>query len=210
MDITGRIPDWLRRQRKTSRKRGLQEYVDFVRRDQHLSPLSQLPDVETSVWSSMVGGLILGASAAWLLTPNTGRRNRAMIRDKMAHLWHANARAVSTFSHRRAKYMRGSLTGLAHEGRQVIHHQEFEPPDLDQYLKHRVETEIFRRPEVPKGDINIGAVNGIVTVRGTAASTALIEQIVGDIRRVEGVQEVINLLKTPEEAANLNYSPLKR
>ena len=65
-------------------------------------------------------------------------------------------------------------------------------PD-DATLRDRVESELFRDPEVPKGDMNIDAAAGVVTLRGTV-DAGLVEDLAVRVGAVEGVVRVENLL----------------
>jgi osmotically-inducible protein OsmY len=69
-------------------------------------------------------------------------------------------------------------------------------PD-DVTLARKVETEIFRSAEVPKGQINVNAENGVVVLRGEVEEPKLIRDLEEKTRNVQGVQEVENLLHTP-------------
>ncbi len=69
-------------------------------------------------------------------------------------------------------------------------------PD-DVTLARKVETEIFRDAEVPKGQINVNAENGVVVLRGEVEEPELIRDLEAKTRNVQGVQEVENLLHTP-------------
>jgi osmotically-inducible protein OsmY len=71
-----------------------------------------------------------------------------------------------------------------------------EEPD-DATLAHKVETELFRDPDVPKGDINVNAEKGVVYLRGQVADEGLAETLGKSARKIQGVREVENLLHTP-------------
>src|SRR6188474_454083 len=62
-------------------------------------------------------------------------------------------------------------------------------PD-DVTLARQVESEIFGDADVPK-----------VVLRGEVVSAEMIEELVSKARKVQGVQEVENLLHTPGQAA---------
>ena len=68
----------------------------------------------------------------------------------------------------------------------------------DVTLTRKVETEIFRDADVPKGQINVNAEYGRVVLRGEVESEDLIRDLVERTRRVEGVKDVENLLHTPD------------
>lgn len=68
-------------------------------------------------------------------------------------------------------------------------------PD-DARLRDRVESELFRDPALPKGDIVIDAVGGVVTLRGQV-DPALLEDLPVRVAAVEGVVDVRSLLHAP-------------
>ncbi len=71
----------------------------------------------------------------------------------------------------------------------------------DSTLARKVESEIFRDPKIPKGELNVSAVDGIVALRGQVAESDLISEIVKRTKKVEGVRDVENLLHTPRTEA---------
>ena len=87
----------------------------------------------------------------------------------------------------------------AHALKQKATHlrEEAKPQPDDVTLARKVETEIFRDADVPKGKINVNAENGKVVLRGEVDSPELIEDLVEKARNVQGVQEVESLLHTP-------------
>lgn len=72
--------------------------------------------------------------------------------------------------------------------------------ERDQEVNERVEGELFRDASVPKGQININTVDGVVYVRGTANGQEQIAEIERRIKAIEGVDAVINLLRLPTTA----------
>jgi osmotically-inducible protein OsmY len=71
----------------------------------------------------------------------------------------------------------------------------------DTTLARKVETEIFRAPDVPKGDIVVSAAFGRITLRGSVADAALASRLAAEAAQVPGVQSVENLLHAPAEEA---------
>jgi len=69
-------------------------------------------------------------------------------------------------------------------------------PD-DATLALKVETEIFRDSDIPKGRINVDAENGKVVLRGEVEQPELIKDLEKRTKKVQGVQEVENLLHVP-------------
>jgi hypothetical protein len=130
----------------------------------------------------------LGAALAYFFDPENGKRRRKMVTKRLAGL-----------SRRRGKRLARSgastTPGLKQE---AVHTSEEEKPQPDDVtLARKVESEIFRDPDVPKGKIDVNAENGKVVLRGEADSLEMIEELVGSARKVQGVQEVESLLHTP-------------
>jgi osmotically-inducible protein OsmY len=75
--------------------------------------------------------------------------------------------------------------------------EEVKPQPDDVTLTRKVETEIFRDADVPKGQINVNAENGVVVLRGEVDQQDLIKELEERTRKVQGVRAVENLLHTP-------------
>jgi len=73
-------------------------------------------------------------------------------------------------------------------------------PD-DATLALKVETEILSDPDIPKGQINVDAENGKVVLRGEVEQPELIKDLEQRTKKVQGVQEVENLLHVPGASA---------
>jgi osmotically-inducible protein OsmY len=68
-------------------------------------------------------------------------------------------------------------------------------------LARKVESEIFRGADVPKGRINVNVEDGVVYLRGELEQPDLIEDLGVQARKVQGVLAVENLLHVPGEEA---------
>lgn len=79
--------------------------------------------------------------------------------------------------------------------------------DNDATLTDRVKTALFRDQSVAKGDIDVNAVNGVVTLRGQVSDAELPARLEDDARKVSGVRDVQNLLHGPGEAAQAASPP---
>jgi hypothetical protein len=66
-------------------------------------------------------------------------------------------------------------------------------PD-DATLARKVETELFRDPEVPKGQISVNAQRGVVQLRGEVPSAEMLTELVERAREINGVRDVESLL----------------
>lgn len=142
-------------------------------------------------------GAAVGAAVALLLDPKTGRRRRALVRDKLGH----GARVLGRTARRRARAVPGPVRGALHDAAErAPWHTTPPPPDEAQFIKDRVESELGRDPAIALGSINIDAADGIVRVRGTVADAQTAERIVQRAAAVEGVRAVQSLLHTPDGA----------
>jgi osmotically-inducible protein OsmY len=96
---------------------------------------------------------------------------------------------------RRRAYAKNRLVGLANQAKVSTERTRAHPDDAT--LAHKVETELFRDPDVPKGKININAENGKVVLRGEVDQPELIADLEERTRNIHGVHTVENLLHTP-------------
>jgi osmotically-inducible protein OsmY len=117
----------------------------------------------------------LGAALAYFFDPQNGRARRKETIKRIVQL---------------SQRQGGRLTARA------------QPDDVT--LARQVESEIFGDADVPKGQINVNAEEGKVVLRGEVESAEMIEELVSKARKVQGVQEVENLLHTPGQAAPMH------
>ena len=91
------------------------------------------------------------------------------------------------------------------KGARLFHSRPAErvQPD-DVTLAHKVETELFRPADVPKGQININVQHGIVQLRGEVPQPEMIHDLVDRARRITGVRDVENLLHLPGTPAPMH------
>ena len=67
----------------------------------------------------------------------------------------------------------------------------------DLTLKAKVESEVFRPADAPKGDVDVNVENGVVYLRGQVEQPELIQDLELRVRAVQGVRDVENLLRAP-------------
>ena len=92
-----------------------------------------------------------------------------------------------------AKGMAGSAPGV---GRPPAEERLNDPA-----LAQKVESEVFRDKDIPKGNLNVNVENGVVYLRGEVTDRAIMDELVARARNVDGVRGVENLLHLPSEAA---------
>lgn len=73
----------------------------------------------------------------------------------------------------------------------------------DPALARKVESEIFRAEDAPKGSVNVNAENGVIYLRGEVKHPEDIKALGDAARKVAGVKEVKNLLHTPGSEAKM-------
>jgi osmotically-inducible protein OsmY len=137
---------------------------------------------------NLVCGAGAGAALLYFLDPNLGRRRRNIARDRAAAIVRRGARGVA----RRSRLASATLYGLE----QKLTHSAAgtTAPPNDATLALKVESEVFRDPDVPKGQININAEYGTIVLRGEVRRPEQVRSIEAAVKRVPGVRSVENLL----------------
>ena len=126
----------------------------------------------------------LGAALRYFLDRSSGATRRAQARSRVSR--------VLGFLRERG------VLGQSAPGRSI---------DLnDTTLAHKVETEIFRDADVPKGQINVNAEDGVVILRGEVERSELIKDLEEKTRSVRGVKGVENLLHLPGVEAEMHQA----
>jgi osmotically-inducible protein OsmY len=143
-------------------------------------------------------GVLIGWALGYFLDPQQGKRRRAVARD-----WSlARLRRLGRQARRRGRYVVSQANGTwqrkRHEGRGPT----TQPDDVT--LTHKVESTIFRDPNVPKGQIVVNAERGIVYLRGEVPEQSMAEELVQRTREVQGVLAVESLLHLPGEQARMH------
>jgi len=133
----------------------------------------------------------LGAALAYFFDPDNGRKRRK----------EAIKRAAKRFRQagRRAQGVTAHAQGLKERATHLSEQEKSQPDDVT--LARKVESEIFRAADVPKGQINVNVEDGVVYLRGELEQPDLIEDLGAQARNVQGVRAVENLLHVPGEEA---------
>ena len=66
----------------------------------------------------------------------------------------------------------------------------------DVTLARKVESELFRPADVPKGSISVNVNDGVVELRGELTDQKQIEELGDNAKKIDGVKDVRNLLHT--------------
>jgi osmotically-inducible protein OsmY len=130
----------------------------------------------------------LGALVAYFFDPQNGRTRRALARDRIPALFRRGSERIE----RAGRSVSAEAYGVKQKAKHLKEEEKPQPDDVT--LARKVETEIFRDADVPKGQINVNAENGKIVLRGEVEQPQLIKDLEKRTKKVQGVQEVENLL----------------
>jgi len=136
-------------------------------------------------------GLAAGVVLEFLADPRSGRRRRHDLVSRSGGLVRHGLRRTG----RGARGVAADAYGLT---QRLLHVRERRKEYDDVTLAHKVETVLFRNRDVPKGQINVNAENGVVYLRGEAPTAELIDELVDRARKIQGVLDVESLLHLPQ------------
>jgi osmotically-inducible protein OsmY len=142
-------------------------------------------------------GGALGVLLAYFFDPQNGKRRRATTRDRAAGFVRSSSRQAA----RAGRGVAAEAYGVA----QKAQHLKEQPKDFDDAtLADKIRSEVLRDPELPKGQININVQEGVVQLRGEVPQPELIDELVEQTRKVQGVRDVENLLHLPGTKAPMH------
>src|SRR3954467_1481884 len=144
--------------------------------------------------TTFVAGAGIGAAAAYFLDQESGNRRRKLAADKAGRFTREGAGTVQGA----AQSAGAQAKGVAAKAQHKVTGGDSAPGD-DNTLKNKVETEIFRDADAPKGSVDITVVEGIVELRGQVDEQATAEALEMKTRMVSGVRDVRNMLHLPGE-----------
>jgi osmotically-inducible protein OsmY len=143
-------------------------------------------------------GVFLGWLAAYLFDPRLGRSRRVTARDWLL----ARGRRLLRRGERVQRHATATAIGKTQA---FMHRREARKPQPDDAtLAHKVETIIFRDADVPKGQINVNAEDGVVTLRGEVPDETMLNALIERTREIAGVRGVESLLHLPGQDAPMH------
>jgi len=144
--------------------------------------------------AAFLAGSGAGVAAEYLLEPQHGKRRRHVLRD-----WtQARLRRGAREAGRKAQYAAGKATGLAADATPPAR----DPSELnDPALAAKVETELFRPEDAPKGKVDVNVENRVVYLRGEVQTPEQREDLINRAKAVEGIARAESLLHLPGEPA---------
>lgn len=134
-----------------------------------------------------------GAAVMYYLDPLTGRRRRALVRDRGLAVSHDAGRFVRAKSHRAADQARGMLA----RARSAL----VDAPVDDDRLHERIRARLGRVVAHP-GQVNVDVNHGYVVLRGRASPGEIdaLNQTLSDMRGVCGIDNRISTAAGQEHA----------
>ena len=139
----------------------------------------------------------IGAALMYFFDPQQGARRRNMARDRVLALFRRGGRQAT----QAGRGVAAEVYGLKEK---ATHLREERKSYDDQTLKAKVESEVFRPEDAPKGDVDVNVEHGVVYLRGQVQRPELIEDLERKVRSVQGVQRVENLLHVPGSEAPMH------
>lgn len=146
--------------------------------------------------------LLAGIAIGLLVAPNSGRANRAWIRQKWEG-WMADRRRWQRDITGKTDYEMGRATGFAHNLGTRLGLVKEEVDLSDDVINQRVKTEIGENPKtghIPR--LNIDTFEGVVTIRGHADNEHLVRDVEDVAGRVKGVRKIVNKMTSGSMAAS--------
>jgi hypothetical protein len=144
--------------------------------------------------TTFVAGAGVGAAAAFFLDRESGTRRRKLAADKAGRFTRDGAGTVQGA----AQAATAQAAAVAAKAQHAATGGDSAPGD-DNTLKSKVESEVFRDADAPKGSVDVSVVGGIVELRGQVAEASQSEALEMKTRMVSGVRDVRNLLHLPGE-----------
>jgi osmotically-inducible protein OsmY len=142
-----------------------------------------------------VAAFSIGALLVYFFDRASGRRRRALVRDKVAHMRRVVTRDTRRAVSRRGRFFRGVARGVRHDAAELLPHRHARIDD--DTLVARVRSEVLRRASVPAGDVSVDVYEGCVTLRGQLDSESEIRRVVDATRHLDGVADVRCYLHLP-------------
>ena len=163
------------------------------------------PRALTVALAAAAGGLAVGALLEYFLDPRAGRRRRHGARDRARSQLRRGERRAAV----RARRAESHAVGVA---RRTINARRRQAKPLDDLtLAHKVESQLYRRAGIPKGQVSVNVEDGgVVFLRGVLDHQDDIARAADAARRIAGVRAVENLIHAPGTPAPASRSKLER
>jgi osmotically-inducible protein OsmY len=133
--------------------------------------------------------LVIGWAISYFTDSQQGARRRAMAKDKAGAYW----RRLVRHGERGVQGAKSYAGGKAQRAK----HLREEPKTYDDAtLAQKVQSEVFRPADAPKGDVDVNVADGVVELRGQLDDPEMIDELVSKVRKVQGVRDVQSYLES--------------
>ena len=149
-----------------------------------------MPRMSTAM--TLLAGAAAGAAAQYFLDGESGRRRRNTTRDQALALAKRQAGDAATKAGQAADQAKGTVASMKPTPTDDRKHEQLG----DAALARKVESEIFRADDAPKGSVDVNAENGVVFLRGEVGGE-WVERLEREAEQVNGVKAVRSLLHAP-------------
>lgn len=151
-------------------------------------------------WLYLGAGILAGVVIGIMLAPASGRRNRALLRDKVSKGAHM-AGDLGEAASRRARDLGNRAEGVAHTVTKRIHGRGDADDRADDItIADRVRSVMGHLSETHDLErINVDCYQGVVTLRGPIVDSATEHALLSAVVKVPGVREVVSDLLVSEE-----------
>jgi osmotically-inducible protein OsmY len=150
-----------------------------------------MPTQRTAV-ATFLAGVGVGAVAAYIFDPRAGKRRRHMAIEQASARARSGAHDAQGAGHRVVDKAKGLVAEATPSGRDAA---ELNDPGL----AAKVESELFKPADAPKGAVDVNVEDGVVFLRGELESRERIEELRDRAAHIDGVREVASRLHVAGE-----------
>lgn len=136
----------------------------------------------------LASGAVIGAVLAIAFDPTSGRRRRALTRDRVVGVTNRGVKQME----RLGRTIRAQSIGLS---KRLWHRVTSTPREVGPLtLVNRVESEVFREVDIPPGRVLVDSEHDAIVLRGALDDQGQIDELIRAVSRIPGVTKVESLL----------------
>jgi len=166
------------------------KWADMAQRKQQAVQKVLLEDARVDHESAKFVWLLVGFGAGALLgvflAPSSGRRSRALVRDKL----NKNRNNLTRATTNHAADLSNKAKGLTHKIQKTIQGNGEDEILTDEILADRVRTTLGQNPETSLPHLNIESCDGVVTLYGPTVNVLQEAALINAVQDIHGVVDV--------------------
>lgn len=132
---------------------------------------------------------LTGFGTAYLFDPYKGKRRRTVARERAMKFLRRTAR----LGQKKARFTGGRLQGLVARARSRVWHRGVAVDDRT--VEQRIRSAAFRDVGLSASEVEVEVERGVATLRGTAGSRSLADDLVTRVEKVPGVRDVAAMIR---------------